>query len=427
MFGIRNVFDAVLATLVTCVGVLYIQGRRHAVKPPEIGQIRHPHELGYPSWFSQGDSPYDVRLELGREKSRILLVYDWNVSSLSTFSFANYLSRTNESPLTFDLHSEDELKAKNDHEAMVPLTNQQGECVYDWIWIVGQGTQGLDTPSSCKSIHLRYLSVSSDQPHELEGLSPEITIFDSMRHNQYDIASAPYKKGSAETDVGLVVFTLPSADPAVFYPSGYNFESLRKQVTIFVTQQTWRTRSEFADMLPSGWRGHLLPTLEGEVPTEQPIDRILKKTSHLDLKLAKQMRTSGVCVFEDWDQGILTELMVQAMLSGCVVATIQPTIQDDDLSKLFLILQKPTEPLSSMKMTFEAVEQALKTHTASEMDQKALWAFIYARQKLTFAKSLSDIVKWTSAYQEGQRGVLIPHGYYHDLQQLPSYDNEAEQ
>lgn len=59
---------------------------------------------------------------------------------------------------------------------------------------------------------------------------------------------------------------------------------------------------------------------------------------------------------------------------------------------------------------FAAVNEALRTADHAELDRKALWGFIYAREKLTFAKRLSDIRLWVQGYREGQRGIMVGPG-----------------
>lgn len=128
------------------------------------------------------------------------------------------------------------------------------------------------------------------------------------------------------------------------------------------------------DRLPAGWRSVLsearlgqchqllkmadvdrwLPRAKSPVPTidharETP-EKLSRKLKHAEKALAGEMRNSGICVFEGWSTGVLTELSVylairqpdvslicpndfssfslaQAMLSSCVVASVAPTIQ----------------------------------------------------------------------------------------------------
>ena len=78
----------------------------------------------------------------------------------------------------------------------------------------------------------------------------------------------------------------------------------------------------------------------------------------------------------------------------------------DELSKMFLTINRPSWPVNELSM-FDGVTQALSQITHSELDRQALWAFIYAREKLTYAKRLSDIRMWVQGYKEGQRGVMV--------------------
>ena len=78
----------------------------------------------------------------------------------------------------------------------------------------------------------------------------------------------------------------------------------------------------------------------------------------------------------------------------------------DDLADLFLTLKQQTQDDSEQAM-YEAVDQALRETIHAELDRKALWAFVYAREKLTFDKRLADIRVWVKGYREGQRGIMV--------------------
>jgi hypothetical protein len=78
----------------------------------------------------------------------------------------------------------------------------------------------------------------------------------------------------------------------------------------------------------------------------------------------------------------------------------------EDLTKLFLITERPEGSLNENSM-FKAVNDALSQTSHEDLDRKALWAFIYAREKLTFTKRLADIRTWVQGYRDGQRGVMV--------------------
>ena len=240
-------------------------------------------------------------------------------------------------------------------------------------------------------------------------ISFQVSLLDSSRFDQVAVTSSLYTK--THEQVGLIAFVLPAANPAVIWPENKPFATRRKQVTFFTSHATWTHKAQLEDRLPSGWRSVLIPTVDRH---ERQPAKVLRKLKHAERALAGEMRNSGVCVFDDWSTGILTELHSQAMLSGCVVATVTPTIQSDDLSDLFLVVQRPNGDATERAM-FAAVNEALRTADHAELDRKALWGFIYAREKLTFAKRLSDIRLWVQGYREGQRGIMLPFGYKHVL------------
>lgn len=51
----------------------------------------------------------------------------------------------------------------------------------------------------------------------------------------------------------------------------------------------------------------LVPTVDRH---ERQPAKVLRKLKHAERALAGEMRNSGVCVFDDWSTGILTELSV---------------------------------------------------------------------------------------------------------------------
>lgn len=75
----------------------------------------------------------------------------------------------------------------------------------------------------------------------------------------------------------------------------------------------------------------------------------------------------------------------------------------EDLSDLFMVV----EPSSESSKRFDSITRALATVSNSELDRKALWAFMFAREKLTHTKRISDVLEWAQGWKEGQRGVLV--------------------
>jgi hypothetical protein len=101
-----------------------------------------------------------------------------------------------------------------------------------------------------------------------------------------------------------------------------------------------------------------------------------------------------------------TRKQVRVLCHICGHQQLITSANVEELSKLFLTLDRPIM-IPDEKSLFDTVNNALAQVTHSELDRRALWAFIYAREKLTFAKRLSDIRMWVQGYKEGQRGVMV--------------------
>jgi hypothetical protein len=62
MFASRSFSDAIIALVAVILLIIYIRTEYHKPIVTEAASLRYPHQLGFPSWFARGQSPYDVIL-----------------------------------------------------------------------------------------------------------------------------------------------------------------------------------------------------------------------------------------------------------------------------------------------------------------------------------------------------------------------------
>ncbi|KAK4684587.1 WD repeat-containing protein WRAP73, partial [Tremellales sp. Uapishka_1] len=228
------------------------------------------------------------------------------------------------------------------------------------------------------------------QPHDL--LSPEVSH------------EALTMKHKDKWEMGLFSHVLP---PDVFYPSKHIRS--RKAITYFPLEST--PTSEYPQ-LPwgRGWRIHRPSKAKPPTPKigEDTLvhgSRYLRYWQKEEEKLAYAMRTAGVCLFEGWQEGLLDRRMVQAMLSGCVVATALPEVDRDNLEPYILALQSTaTLPVNQMK-------DHLLNVSVSELKAKALHGFVVARQKYVDTVKVEKVLKTVELWKQGERGYMFPNGF----------------
>lgn len=94
--------------------------------------------------------------------------------------------------------------------------------------------------------------------------------------------------------------------------------------------------------------------------------------------------------------------MAEAMLSGCIVATVQPDVEHSELSKLTLPLPKTSDAVPDAQ-----IEAALRQLTDADLSRMALQSFVYARRNLIGTAMLANVVNVLGRFNRGARGYIV--------------------
>jgi hypothetical protein len=94
--------------------------------------------------------------------------------------------------------------------------------------------------------------------------------------------------------------------------------------------------------------------------------------------------------------------MVQAMLSGCLVASVIPEVDHISLAGLLLPLEASDEAVPATQ-----IEAGLRNMTDKELKQKVLAAFIYARRHFVPDAVVDDVLEIVDKWDAGGRGYLV--------------------
>ena len=111
------------------------------------------------------------------------------------------------------------------------------------------------------------------------------------------------------------------------------------------------------------------------------------------------------------------------MLSGCVVATVQPEVHHgglrtacrcsllmpDVLSPMIIPLSPPSD--TSGALPVDELRKSLSKLTDAELKRKQLHAFIYARQQFVPTAGVRAVLDATRRWEEGGRGYMFPNGW----------------
>jgi hypothetical protein len=54
----------------------------------------------------------------------------------------------------------------------------------------------------------------------------------------------------------------------------------------------------------------------------------------------------------------------------------------------------------------------ISAYSPEELDEKALWAFMFAREKFTTRQKLYEVEKVVETWRAGGRGLQLPGGYH---------------
>lgn len=131
------------------------------------------------------------------------------------------------------------------------------------------------------------------------------------------------------------------------------------------------------------------------------------------------------------------------MLSGCVVATVTPSVYKSKLCMFSSLpstdsdchvrritdaisdLIVPLDPLKSLSTAFRGtgsiastllpqlvqISGIISAYTAEDLDEKALWAFMFARERFTTRRRLYEVGKVVEMWRAGGRGLQLPGGF----------------
>jgi hypothetical protein len=57
----------------------------------------------------------------------------------------------------------------------------------------------------------------------------------------------------------------------------------------------------------------------------------------------------------------------------------------------------------------------ISAYTPEELDEKALWAFMFARERFTTQRKLKEVTELVRLWRAGGRGLQLPGGYHHGV------------
>ncbi|GFZ43425.1 hypothetical protein JCM24511_01145 [Saitozyma sp. JCM 24511] len=245
-------------------------------------------------------------------------------------------------------------------------------------------------------------SLSSSPRTTLKAISPFSPGWNASRGVGWNLA----QQGCMSVDVIWRIGEGPSTEagcgnvtwisPVTFYPSR---SVSRRSVTYFPNPST--PASEYPK-LPWGkqWSLDRLPppirsTMIDEAASRSRPPRMgdgaepLAPDSKFRRYWDKEEKSARRRCFEGWEHGVLDERMVQAMHSGCVVATVIPDVQRG----------RPELPVSQL-------ERALDEYGTPTLQAMALEGFVIARQKFLPSNRLRDVLEAYTRWSEGARGYL---------------------
>ncbi|ORY23931.1 hypothetical protein BCR39DRAFT_548293 [Naematelia encephala] len=388
------------------LGTAYLWTVLHRPIIPRQLKLDDPSTFGWPSWYGKGIIPYDVPYsrdgQVCQDKSKVLYFIDLPYDSPYIPSALSTLSALEAAP-DIDVVAISPSSSTWDQSLSVTDNMEMLGCG-DRLWRVSDRVASDVTCSNSTVITEIYGSTQSDTRADVTILSqPHEMVSNRLSHASLkDIHGDEWK-------MGLFAHILPSADPTIFYPRNHTPDPNR--VTYFPRPDTPPDRYP---KLPRGsswtiYRSSLssppkMISGQNHLAPDSAYRRYWQKEAG---KRAAAMRSASVCVFEQWREGLLDDDMAQAMMAGCVVATVIPEVERELLSTVVVPL-----PKSDPDSWIENLENALSVSiTGQELQRRALHAFIIARQKFTTEiriKAVRDVVK---KWQVGARGYLFPNGW----------------
>lgn len=95
--------------------------------------------------------------------------------------------------------------------------------------------------------------------------------------------------------------------------------------------------------------------------------------------------------------------MAQAMLSGCLVATVPPDVKHGDIQHLIIPLKKT----SDRGVPSAQIEEFVSKLSDKEFKRMLVRAFIFARQEFVGAVKADSVLDIVDRYKKGARGYLV--------------------
>ncbi|OXG30798.1 hypothetical protein C367_01518 [Cryptococcus neoformans Ze90-1] len=405
----NNFVPALLPAALTLLLFLYLWTISHRPAVPEKAKIENPHRWGFPEWYGKGPTPYDPENGLSVEKQKsILLFIDLPYDSpaipkaLSTLQILR-----NHSSIRLSVISP--FSSAWNHQSTAQENLELAGCEdVDQLWRIGGYSGEVE---GCEGAV--WISEGMDSGARVDGRANVILAqqpFDMLRDGlSYERLKEFLGK---DWELGLFSYIPPAADPRIFYPEK---APSYKSVTYFPLPSTPEHKhprmpwtGKWSKYTPS--RKQPPPTKAGQDPLS-PDSAYIKYWRKEDKRRAKVMRKAGICLFEGWQDGQLDDRMVEAMMAGCVVATVPPQTDYDMLKPLILPLSPPSFSSSPPPLPLKQLSTLLASPGASQrLTYKALHAFLAARHHFTVQARFERVWNVVKGWEDGKRGYEFDDG-----------------
>ncbi|ODO07631.1 hypothetical protein L198_01212 [Cryptococcus wingfieldii CBS 7118] len=388
---------------------------------PENARISDPLRWGFPAWYGESESPYDKVFkgtEVVEEGKQVLFFIDLPYDSLQIPRALSTLSTLRQNPALnitiispFLSHWDADLPPVENLEA--------ARCSeMDWVWRIGGSSRGVgDACQGAVWIREAVGGLEMDKRADVLLLEePQMLLADEINPSRVEDKTV---KG---WELGLISYVRPAVrqppllePPAVFYP--LKKVNSPQSITYFPSSTT-PTREIPSIPWKRGWstfspsRGLPPPIRAGHDPFRAG-STYLKYWHKEEKRRAKAMRNSGICLFEGWQDGRVDARMVEAFLSGCVVATFPPQTDYDTLSSLILPLPKPP-PSPHQTLPAQALTTLLSHTPIAQLRHLSLKSFISARHLFIPPSRLESIHQVVDRWEKGGRGYDFTHGFRWD-------------
>ncbi|WVF71023.1 hypothetical protein IAT40_005819 [Kwoniella sp. CBS 6097] len=461
--SVPSIFIFPIPLLALLVSYLWAVGRRPDI--PEQATIDDPHQWGYPDWYGRHASPYDHGVRFNKEDEevcdhlkRVMLFIDLQPDSPEIPKALNTLSSLSSSPrfnLTTTISPFSPSWLQED-SAIDNLVRNGCEDV-DRIWRIGGDSGRIEQITDGMADVGRYADVDGEtevaeeasgklskacgnavwiQDGESRDMgTADITLLSQPHDMLKPEASHKALKANQEGswEMGLLAHAMPAVRPtflllrfSIFYPT-----TKVKSPTSVVYFPSISTPPKEYPKLPWGRQWSIYSPSRKGIPRlkkgEDPFSGISsgKKQSKWvkywlkeEERLAKAMRHAGICLFEGWDNGVVDDRIVKAMLSGCVVATVPPHTGHDIFAPIILPLSRPLSsapsPATEPDIPAEQLRSLLQKHSTADLKRIALKAFMVARHRLIPTARLDSVERIVTIWEAGGRGYHFEDGFRWD-------------